>query len=36
MQMKSLGRTGFTVSEVCLGTMTWGSQSSEAEGHSPA
>lgn len=28
-----LGQTGLTVSEYCLGTMTWGSQNSEAEGH---
>lgn len=28
-----LGRTGLTVSEICLGTMTWGSQNSEADGH---
>lgn len=34
-QMKSnlLGRTGLTVSEICLGTMTWGTQNSEAEAH---
>jgi putative transposon-encoded protein len=28
-----LGRTGIEVSEICLGTMTWGSQNTEAEGH---
>jgi aryl-alcohol dehydrogenase-like predicted oxidoreductase len=28
-----LGRTGLTVSELCLGTMTWGTQNSQAEGH---
>ena len=28
-----LGATGLTVSELCLGTMTWGTQNSEAEGH---
>lgn len=28
-----LGTTGLTVSELCLGTMTWGSQNTEAEGH---
>jgi aryl-alcohol dehydrogenase-like predicted oxidoreductase len=33
MRMKSLGRTGLTVSEFCLGTMTWGRQTSEAEAH---
>lgn len=33
MQQKPLGRTGLTVSSLCLGTMTWGQQNSEAEGH---
>ncbi len=33
MQYRPLGRTGLNVSEICLGTMTWGSQNSEAEGH---
>ncbi len=33
MQYRPLGRTGITVSSVCLGTMTWGSQNSEAEAH---
>ena len=28
-----LGTTGLMVSELCLGTMTWGTQNSEAEGH---
>ncbi len=28
-----LGTTGWKVSRACLGTMTWGSQNSEAEGH---
>jgi aryl-alcohol dehydrogenase-like predicted oxidoreductase len=28
-----LGRTGLTVSELCLGTMTWGNQTTEAEAH---
>jgi len=28
-----LGQTGLTVSDICLGTMTWGTQNSEAEGH---
>jgi aryl-alcohol dehydrogenase-like predicted oxidoreductase len=34
-QMKriALGTTGIQVSELCLGTMTWGSQNTEAEGH---
>lgn len=31
MKYNSLGRTGLAVSEICLGTMTWGSQNSEAE-----
>ncbi|MCP1197972.1 aldo/keto reductase [Notoacmeibacter sp. MSK16QG-6] len=33
MKTKPLGRTGITVSHFCLGTMTWGSQNSEAEAH---
>ena len=33
MDYRPLGETGITVSAVCLGTMTWGSQNSEAEGH---
>lgn len=33
MKQISLGRSGLTVSELCLGTMTWGSQNSEAEAH---
>ncbi len=33
MQRTTLGRTGISVSALCLGTMTWGSQNSEAEGH---
>ena len=33
MKMKKLGRTDINVSEICLGTMTWGKQNSEAEGH---
>jgi|GEM_PF-3584944 len=33
MDYRPLGDTGITVSAVCLGTMTWGSQNSEAEGH---
>lgn len=31
MRQLPLGRTGLTVSEFCLGTMTWGTQSTEAE-----
>jgi len=33
MQRKPLGRTGIDVPVVCLGTMTFGEQTSEAEGH---
>lgn len=33
MRKRPLGRTGITVSELCLGTMTWGNQNTEAEGH---
>ena len=33
MQRIKLGRTDIEVSWVCLGTMTWGSQNTEAEGH---
>jgi aryl-alcohol dehydrogenase-like predicted oxidoreductase len=33
MQYSTLGRTGISVSRCCLGTMTWGSQNSEAEAH---
>ncbi|MGR3804883.1 aldo/keto reductase [Marinibacterium profundimaris] len=33
MKMNPLGRTGMTVSELCLGTMTFGNQTTEAEGH---
>ena len=33
MKMNPLGRTGLTVSELCLGTMTFGTQTSEADGH---
>ncbi|MFE3837112.1 aldo/keto reductase [Pseudogemmobacter sonorensis] len=36
MKMIPLGRTGLTVSALCLGTMTWGSQNTEAEGHAQA
>lgn len=32
MQYSDLGRTGLSVSRVCLGTMTWGRQNTEAEG----
>ena len=33
MQRIALGTTGLNVSEICLGSMTWGSQNTEAEGH---
>ncbi len=36
MKTLPLGRTGITVSELCLGTMTWGSHNTEAEGHAQA
>jgi aryl-alcohol dehydrogenase-like predicted oxidoreductase len=33
MEYRPLGRTGLKVSVICLGTMTWGQQNTEAEGH---
>jgi len=33
MELRKLGRTGINVTSVCLGTMTWGNQNSEAEAH---
>lgn len=33
MQFKTLGRTDLKVTDICLGTMTWGSQNTEGEGH---
>ena len=33
MKMNAMGRSGLFVSELCLGTMTFGSQTSEADGH---
>jgi aryl-alcohol dehydrogenase-like predicted oxidoreductase len=36
MQTLTLGKTGLTVSEICLGTMTWGTQNTEAEGNAQA
>ena len=36
MKTLTLGKTGLTVSELCLGTMTWGTQNTESEGHAQA
>ncbi len=33
MKLNPLGRTGLMVSELCLGTMTWGTQTPEAGAH---
>ncbi len=33
MQYRKLGRTDLDVSVICLGTMTWGRQNNEADGH---
>ncbi|MEO0369938.1 MAG: aldo/keto reductase [Pseudomonadota bacterium] len=33
MQRNPLGRTGIEVSALCLGSMTWGTQNTEDEGH---
>lgn len=33
MRMNELGRTGLKVSELCLGSMTWGTQNTQPEGH---
>jgi aryl-alcohol dehydrogenase-like predicted oxidoreductase len=33
MQYRPLGRTGLNVSVICLGTMTWGRQNTESDGH---
>ncbi len=33
MEYRQLGNTGLKVSALCLGTMTWGRQNTEAEGH---
>lgn len=33
MHKRRLGRTDLLVSQICLGSMTWGQQNTEAEGH---
>jgi len=33
MKFNPLGRTGMMVSEICLGTMTWGEQNTESQAH---
>ena len=33
MKMNPLGRTGLMVSELCLGTMTYGTQTAQADAH---
>ena len=33
MKKRKLGMTDLEVSEICLGTMTWGQQNTESEGH---
>ena len=33
MEFRKLGRTDIEVSVICLGTMTWGRQNTEADGH---
>ncbi|ASK28152.1 NADP(H)-dependent aldo-keto reductase [Neisseria chenwenguii] len=33
MEQRTLGTTGIQVSKICLGTMTWGEQNTEAEAH---
>jgi aryl-alcohol dehydrogenase-like predicted oxidoreductase len=33
MEIRKLGRTDLSVSALCLGSMTWGQQNTEAEGH---
>lgn len=36
MELRQLGQTDLFVSAICLGTMTWGEQNTEAEGHAQA
>jgi len=33
MRYNKLGKTNMNVSHVCLGTMTWGCQNTEADAH---
>lgn len=33
IELRPLGQTGLKVTSCCLGTMTWGTQNTEAEGH---
>lgn len=33
MQRRELGRSGIQVSQICLGSMTWGEQNSESDAH---
>ncbi|WOJ89435.1 aldo/keto reductase [Methylocapsa polymorpha] len=33
MELRPLGQTNLRVSAICLGTMTWGQQNTEADGH---
>ncbi len=33
MKYSTLGNTGLKVSKICLGTMTWGQQNTESDGH---
>jgi len=33
IELRPLGKTGLNVTSCCLGTMTWGEQNTEAEGH---
>ena len=33
MELRPLGRSGLNVTSICLGTMTWGQQNTEAEAH---